>query len=94
MIYGNAVNIPLGFKINVFNLLSDPYEGETDDEYILRTEDETRYYNRLFNLPKPIEGQIEIKADGLNAYDANYRIRLLFLKKIAQSQDLMILVDL
>ena len=81
LIYGNAVNIPLGFKINVFNLLSDPYEGETDDEYVLRTEDETRYYNRLFNLPKSIAGQIEIKADGINAYDANYRIKLLFFEK-------------
>ena len=28
LIYGNAVNIPLGFKINVFNLLSDPYEAK------------------------------------------------------------------
>ena len=79
--YDKASSTKSGFKLNIFDLFSEPFDGESDLEFKNRSIEEYKITQRLFRLPMPLAGQIELKASGINAYDPNYNLKIIFIEK-------------
>ena len=84
--YDKASSIKSGFKLNIFDLFSEPFDGESDLEFKNRSIEEYKIIQRLFRLPIPLAGQIELKASGINAYDPNYNLKIIFIEKESRIQ--------
>ena len=76
-----AITIDRGFRCNVFDLFSDPFEDESEDDYRTRTMDEYNQLRHIFHLPNQLSGKVELKTSGLNAYDPNYQVRIVYIEK-------------
>ena len=63
--YDKASSTKSGFKLNIFDLFSEPFDGESDLEFKNRSIEEYKIIQRLFRLPIPLAGQIELKASGI-----------------------------
>ena len=79
--YNKVETTSSGYKFDIFNVVSDPFEDEDSEEYKIRTQDEFGYLQYILKLPKPLSGHVEIKPKGVNAYDPDYKIQVLFLEK-------------